>query len=135
MLARKSVHTWVQRCAYAVRAFSNIRHVDDIVGIDFGTSTSRLAIMDAEVKAKEFDSSPRGEDFDLVLVEYMVEEIRRLIRGCLWRQSSYGEVKEAAEKAKLELSSSCETLIDLPCLTGSRIWSSTCKHRTFGLKI
>ncbi|KAL7225042.1 hypothetical protein ACSBR1_020345 [Camellia fascicularis] len=49
MLARKSVHTWVQRCAYAVRAFSNIRHVDDIVGIDFGTSTSRLAIMDAEV--------------------------------------------------------------------------------------
>ncbi|GMQ07640.1 hypothetical protein CsSME_00051758 [Camellia sinensis var. sinensis] len=307
MLARKLVHTWVQRCAYAVRAFSNIRHVDDIVGIDFGTSTSRLAIMDAEVptlletesgqaipsfvaiddekkilvgqvanyhaigypadsffniktllgrkfhdsqiqelktkvpykinegsngeawveacneqfsptklcafiidkmkrlaesylgrsiskaviaapiyfndaqkkelelagklagldvlgivdepvaaalasknidggifavfslgggtfnisileisdgvievKAKEFDSSLRGEDFDLVLAEYMVEEIRKAYSvDVSGDRVAMGRLKEAAEKAKLELSSSCETLIDLPYLTGS----------------
>ncbi|CAL5333003.1 unnamed protein product [Camellia sinensis] len=307
MLAQKPVHTWVQRCAYAVRAFSNIRHGDDIVGIDFGTSKSRLAIMDAEVptlletesgeaipsfvaiddekkilvgqvanyhaigypadsffniktllgrkfqdsqiqelktkvpfkiiegsngeawveacneqfsptklcafiidkmkrmaesylgrsvskaviaapiyfndaqkkelelagkiagldvlgivdepvvaalssknidggifavfslgggtfnisileisagvikvKAKESDSSLRGEDFDLVLVEYMVEEIRKVYSvDVSGDRVAMGRLKEAAEKAKLELSSSCETWIDLPYLTGS----------------
>ncbi|KAI7995321.1 hypothetical protein LOK49_LG11G00016 [Camellia lanceoleosa] len=51
-----------------------------------GGGTFNISILEIsdgviEVKAKEFDSSPRGEDFDLVLVEYMVEEIRRLI---LW---------------------------------------------------
>ncbi|KAH7855206.1 hypothetical protein Vadar_022326 [Vaccinium darrowii] len=55
MLAGKSVHHWAQRCTAAVRAlraFScpcNKNHGDNVVGIDFGTTNSRLAIMEAQV--------------------------------------------------------------------------------------
>ncbi|KAG5546497.1 hypothetical protein RHGRI_018622 [Rhododendron griersonianum] len=71
-----------------------------------------------EVKAMEYDTSLGGDDFDLVLVKYLVEGIKITHsvdisgnRMAMWR------LKDAAEKAKLELSSSDQTSIDVPYLS------------------
>lgn len=47
-------------------------------GGTFNISILEISAGVIEVKAKESDSSLRGEDFDLILVEYMVEEIRKV---------------------------------------------------------
>lgn len=73
-----------------------------------------------KVKAKEFDTSLGGEDFDIVVAEYLVEEIRKVhsvdISG---DQIAMMRLKEAAERAKLELSSSDQAQVNIPYLTGS----------------
>ncbi|KAH7845815.1 hypothetical protein Vadar_006398 [Vaccinium darrowii] len=72
------------------------------------------------VKAKEYDTSLGGDDFDLILLDYLVEEIRKLysvdISG---DQMAMMRLKEAAEKAKLELSSSDQALVEVPFVTAS----------------
>ncbi|KAG5546492.1 hypothetical protein RHGRI_018620 [Rhododendron griersonianum] len=71
-----------------------------------------------EVKSMQYDTSLGGDDFDLVLVKYLVEGIKIthsvdifVNRMAMWR------LKNAAEKAKLELSSSDQTSIDVPYLS------------------
>ncbi|RZC64518.1 hypothetical protein C5167_008203 [Papaver somniferum] len=70
------------------------------------------------VKATNGDTSLGGEDFDNTLLEYLVSEFKRMESvdlskdiNALWR------LRDAAEKAKIELSSTDETRINLPFIT------------------
>ncbi|KAF7130662.1 hypothetical protein RHSIM_Rhsim10G0015200 [Rhododendron simsii] len=90
-----------------------------------GAGTFNISIIEisdggVQVKSKEFDTSLGGEDFDIVLVEYLVEEIRKVhsvdISG---DQIAMMRLKDGAERAKLELSSSDQAQVNIPYLTGS----------------
>ena len=91
---------------------------------DLGGGTFDISILEIgqegvfEVKATNGDTYLGGEDFDMRIVEYLVDEFRR-DQGIDLRQDvmALQRLKEAAEKAKIELSSSIETEINIPFIT------------------
>jgi molecular chaperone DnaK len=70
------------------------------------------------VKATNGDTHLGGEDFDLRLIDYLADEFRK-DQGIDIRSDKMAlqRLKEAAEKAKMELSSSLETDVNLPFIT------------------
>jgi molecular chaperone DnaK len=71
-----------------------------------------------EVKATNGDTFLGGEDFDLRIIDYLADEFKK-DQGIDLRKDKLAlqRLKEAAEKAKIELSSSKETEINLPFIT------------------
>ena len=104
--------------------------VYDLGGGTFDISIIELAEIDGEkqfeVLSTNGDTSLGGEDFDNVLIEYLVEEFKKEQNFDLTQDSSaIQRLKEAAEKAKIELSSNQQTEINLPYITAD---SSGPKH-------
>ncbi|KAI3880904.1 hypothetical protein MKX03_032729 [Papaver bracteatum] len=86
-------------------------------------SPSRIA---GFVKATNGDTSLGGQDFDNTLLEYLVSEFRRMESVDLSKDTkALQRLRDAAEKAKIELSSTDETRINLPCITAD---ASGAKH-------
>ena len=90
---------------------------------DLGGGTFDISILEIgegmfEVKATNGDTFLGGEDFDLRLVGYLADEFRKEhgvdLRG---DKLALQRLKEAAEKAKIELSSATQTEINLPYIT------------------
>jgi len=71
-----------------------------------------------EVKSTNGDTFLGGEDFDLRIIDYLADEFRK-DQGIDLRKDKLAlqRLKEAAEKAKIELSSSKETEVNLPFIT------------------
>jgi molecular chaperone DnaK len=97
---------------------------DEVVSVyDFGGGTFDISILEIqkgvfEVKSTNGDTFLGGEDFDNVLVHHLVAEFKRdqgidLTKDPMAMQ----RVREAAEKAKCELSSTTQTDINLPYVT------------------
>ena len=93
---------------------------------DLGGGTFDISILEIgdgvfEVKSTNGDTSLGGEDFDNVLVNYLVSEFKKDtgmdIKG---DNLAMQRVKEAAEKAKCELSSTAQTEINLPFITADK---------------
>jgi molecular chaperone DnaK len=84
-----------------------------------------------EVKSTNGDTFLGGEDFDMRLVEYLADEFRKE-QGIDLRNDKLAlqRLKEAAEKAKIELSSTTQTEINLPFITAD---ASGPKHLTLKL--
>ena len=84
-----------------------------------------------EVKSTNGDTFLGGEDFDMKLVSYLADEFKKEsgidLRG---DRLALQRLKEAAEKAKIELSSSTQTEINLPFITADQ---SGPKHLTMKL--
>ena len=104
--------------------------VYDLGGGTFDISIIELAEIDGEkqfeVLSTNGDTSLGGEDFDNVLIDYLVEEFKKEQNFDLTQDSSaIQRLKEAAEKAKIELSSNQQTEINLPYITAD---SSGPKH-------
>ena len=104
--------------------------VYDLGGGTFDISIIELAEIDGEkqfeVLSTNGDTSLGGEDFDNVLIDYLVEEFKKEQNFDLTQDSSaIQRLKEAAEKAKVELSSNQQTEINLPYITAD---SSGPKH-------
>lgn len=96
--------------------------VYDLGGGTFDISIIEIAEVDGEhqfeVLSTNGDTFLGGEDFDLVLIDYLAEEFKKeqsmdLRSDPLAKQ----RLKEAAEKAKIELSSSSQTEVNLPYIT------------------
>ena len=94
-----------------------------IVVFDLGGGTFDISVMDIgdgvfEVKATSGDTHLGGEDFDLRLVDYLADEFKK-DQGIDLRTDKMAlqRLKEAAEKAKIELSTTLETDINLPFIT------------------
>ena len=94
-----------------------------IVVFDLGGGTFDVSILEIgdgvfEVKATNGDTHLGGEDFDLRLIDYLADTFRK-DQGIDVRSDKMAlqRLKEAAEKAKMELSSSMETEINLPFIT------------------
>jgi len=94
-----------------------------IAVFDLGGGTFDISILEIgegvfEVKATNGDTHLGGEDFDLRVVDYLANEFKK-DQGIDLRNDKMAlqRLKEAAEKAKMELSSSMETDINLPFIT------------------
>ncbi|UIJ98872.1 molecular chaperone DnaK [Rhizobium leguminosarum] len=103
---------------------------------DLGGGTFDISILEIgdgvfEVKSTNGDTFLGGEDFDMRLVEYLVAEFKR-DNGIDLKNDKLAlqRLKEAAEKAKIELSSSQQTEINLPFITAD---ASGPKHLTLKL--
>jgi molecular chaperone DnaK len=96
---------------------------EKIVVFDLGGGTFDVSILELgdgvfEVKATNGDTHLGGEDFDLRLVDYLADEFKKE-QGIDLRSDKMAlqRLKEAAEKAKIELSTSMETEVNLPFIT------------------
>ncbi len=94
-----------------------------IAVFDLGGGTFDISILEIgegvfEVKSTNGNTHLGGEDFDLRVVEYLADEFKK-DQGIDLRNDKMAlqRLKEAAEKAKMELSSSQETDINLPFIT------------------
>jgi molecular chaperone DnaK len=103
---------------------------------DLGGGTFDISILEIgdgvfEVKSTNGDTFLGGEDFDMRLVDYLADEFRK-DQGIDLRKDALAlqRLKEAAEKAKIELSSSQQTEINLPYITAD---ASGPKHLTLKL--
>jgi len=103
---------------------------------DLGGGTFDISILEIgdgvfEVKSTNGDTHLGGEDFDMVLVGYLADEFKKE-QGIDLRTDKLAlqRLKEAAEKAKIELSSAPQTEINLPFITAD---ATGPKHLTMKL--
>ena len=101
---------------------------EKIAVFDFGGGTFDISILDiggfeeqtgvVEVLSTNGDTHLGGDDLDEVLINYLVDEFKK-IEGIDLRDDpmAHQRLKEAAEKAKCELSSQLETTVNLPFIT------------------
>jgi molecular chaperone DnaK len=103
---------------------------------DLGGGTFDISILEIgdgvfEVKSTNGDTFLGGEDFDMKLVSYLADEFKKS-NGIDLRSDKLAlqRLKEASEKAKIELSSSAQTEINLPFITAD---ATGPKHLTMKL--
>lgn len=108
----------------AALAYGMDRTDDKIIAVyDLGGGTFDVSVLEIqkgvfEVKSTNGDTFLGGEDFDNLLVNYFVSELKRDQGIDVTKdQMAMQRLKEAAEKAKIELSASIQTDINLPYLT------------------
>jgi molecular chaperone DnaK len=96
---------------------------EKIAVFDLGGGTFDISILEIgdgvfEVKATNGDTHLGGEDFDQRVMDWLADEFRK-DQGIDLRQDKMAlqRLKEAAEKAKMELSTSMETDVNLPFIT------------------
>ena len=93
---------------------------------DLGGGTFDVSILEIgdgvfEVKSTNGDTFLGGEDFDDAIVDYLISEFKK-DSGIDLKTDKLGftKIKEAAEKAKIELSSATQTEINLPFITADK---------------
>jgi len=97
-----------------------------IAVFDLGGGTFDISILDCgdgtfEVLSTNGDTHLGGDDFDQVIIDWLVQEYRADYGGDLSADPmAMQRLKEAAEKAKIELSSSTSTEINLPYITADQ---------------
>jgi molecular chaperone DnaK len=96
-----------------------------IAVFDLGGGTFDISILELgdgvfEVKSTNGDTHLGGDDFDHVIIDWLAEEFKKE-EGIDLRQDAMAlqRLKEAAEKAKIELSSTTSTEINLPYITAT----------------
>ncbi len=100
------------------------KHADQKIAVfDLGGGTFDISILELgegvfEVKSTNGDTHLGGDDFDKVVMDWLAEEFKKDEAIDLRKDPmAWQRLKEAAEKAKVELSSSSETEINLPYVT------------------
>jgi molecular chaperone DnaK len=98
---------------------------EKIAVFDLGGGTFDISILDVgdgvfEVLSINGNTHLGGDDFDEELINYLAEEFRRM-EGVDLRKDAMAlqRLKEAAEKAKIELSNAMETTVNLPFITAT----------------
>ncbi|MEK7144781.1 MAG: molecular chaperone DnaK, partial [Patescibacteria group bacterium] len=101
----------------------NKKKDEKIAVFDFGGGTFDISVLEVgddviEVKSTDGDAHLGGKDIDQKIINWLAEEFRKesgidVLKDALARQ----RLDEAAEKAKIELSSAMETEINIPFLT------------------
>ena len=100
------------------------KHADQKIAVfDLGGGTFDISILELgdgvfEVKSTNGDTHLGGDDFDKVIIDWLADEFKSQEAIDLRKDPmALQRLKEAAEKAKVELSSSTETEINLPYIT------------------
>ncbi|MGD2126030.1 MAG: molecular chaperone DnaK [Desulfobacteraceae bacterium] len=123
-IAGLNVHRIINEPTAASLAYGLDKKGDKKIAVfDLGGGTFDISILEIgegvfEVKATNGDTHLGGEDFDLRVVDYLADEFKK-DQGIDLRNDKMAlqRLKEAAEKAKMELSGSMETDINLPFIT------------------
>ena len=118
----------------AALAYGLDKKQEELIAVyDLGGGTFDISILELgegtfQVKATNGDTHLGGDDFDLRIVEWLADEFRRE-QGIDLRadMAALQRLREAAEKAKIELSSTLSTEINLPFITAD---ASGPKHLT-----
>src|SRR6201997_533656 len=99
------------------------KHTGTIAVYDLGGGTFDISVLEIgdgvfEVKSTNGDTFLGGEDFDLRVIDWLADEFKKE-QGIDLRKDKLAlqRLKEAAEKAKIELSSAKETEVNLPFIT------------------
>ncbi len=98
-------------------------HAHTIAVYDLGGGTFDVSVLELgdgvfEVKATNGDTHLGGDDFDAHIVEYLVEEFKKENNmDPSGDKQAMQRIRDAAEKAKIELSTTAETEISIPYLT------------------
>ncbi len=102
------------------------KHSGTIAVYDLGGGTFDVSVLEIgdgvfEVKSTNGDTFLGGEDFDMRLVDYLADEFKKE-QGIDLRSDKLAlqRLKEAAEKAKIELSSGTQTEVNLPFITADQ---------------
>ncbi len=103
------------------------KHKDQIVAVyDLGGGTFDISVLQLgegvfEVKSTNGDTHLGGDDFDQRLIDFLADEFQKL-EGIDLRKDPMAlqRLKESAEKAKIELSSSVQTDVNLPFITATQ---------------
>ncbi|MBN1275961.1 MAG: molecular chaperone DnaK [Deltaproteobacteria bacterium] len=123
-IAGLTVERIINEPTAASLAYGLDKKKDEKVAVfDLGGGTFDISILELgdgvfEVKSTHGDTHLGGEDFDLRIIEYLANEFKK-DQGIDLRNDKMAlqRLKEAAEKAKIELSGSMETDINLPFIT------------------
>ncbi|XP_008802158.2 heat shock 70 kDa protein, mitochondrial-like [Phoenix dactylifera] len=112
--------------SYGMNNKEGLIAVFDLGGGTFDVSILEISNGVFEVKATNGDTFLGGEDFDGALLDYLVSEFKKTENIDLTKDRlALQRLREAAEKAKLELSSTAQTEINLPFITAD---ASGAKH-------
>jgi len=116
----------------AALAYGMDKKKDQVIAVyDFGGGTFDISILEVgegivEVKSTNGDTHLGGDDIDQVVQDWLVKEFKKETGIDLTKDKmALQRLKEAAEKAKMELSSTMETEVNLPFITAD---SSGPKH-------
>src|SRR6202163_205628 len=99
---------------------------ETVLVFDLGGGTFDVSLLDVgdgvfEVKATNGDTFLGGEDFDKRIIDYLADEFRKETGIDLRKDRlALQRLKDAAEKAKIELSSTTQTTINLPFITADQ---------------
>src|SRR5215216_3295762 len=111
----------------AALAYGLDKKKDEIIAVyDFGGGTFDISVLEVgegvvEVKATNGDTHLGGDDLDQRVIDWMVDEFRKSEGIDLSKdRMALQRLKEAAEKAKIELSTVMETDINLPFVTADQ---------------
>jgi molecular chaperone DnaK len=123
-IAGLNVQRIINEPTAAALAYGLDKKKDEKIAVfDLGGGTFDISILEIgegvfEVKSTNGDTHLGGEDFDLRVIDYLANEFRK-DQGIDLRNDKMAlqRLKEAAEKAKMELSTSMETDINLPFIT------------------
>jgi len=123
-IAGLNVQRIINEPTAAALAYGLDKKKDEKIAVfDLGGGTFDISILEIgdgvfEVKATNGDTHLGGEDFDQKVIEYLADEFKK-DQGIDLRTDKMAlqRLKEAAEKAKMELSTSMETDINLPFIT------------------
>ncbi|HEX5565897.1 MAG TPA: molecular chaperone DnaK, partial [Streptomyces sp.] len=106
--------------AYGLEKEDQTVLVFDLGGGTFDVSLLEIGDGVVEVKATNGDTHLGGDDWDQRVVDYLVKQFKNAYGVDLSKDKmAVQRLREAAEKAKIELSSSTETTINLPYITAS----------------
>ena len=121
----------------AALAYGLDQKKDETIAVfDLGGGTFDISVLEVgegvvEVKSTNGDTHLGGDDFDQIVVDWMIAEFKKTDGIDLGKdRMALQRLKEAAEKAKIELSSVMETEINLPFVTAD---ASGPKHMTMKL--
>jgi len=123
-IAGLNVRRIINEPTAAALAYGLDKKKDETIAVfDFGGGTFDVSILDVgegvvEVKATSGDTHLGGDNIDLAIIEWLISEFKK-DQGIDVSKDKMAlqRLKEAAEKAKIELSSTQETEINLPFLT------------------
>jgi molecular chaperone DnaK len=111
----------------AALAYGLDKKTNEVIAVyDFGGGTFDISVLEVgdgvvEVVATNGDTHLGGDDFDHLIMKWLMEEFRRDTGIDVSKDKMVVQrLKEAAEKAKIELSSAFETEINLPFLTADQ---------------
>ncbi len=126
-IAGLNVERIINEPTAAALAYGFDKKKDGLVAVyDLGGGTFDVSILEIgdnviEVKSTNGDTSLGGDDFDRQIIDYLIEEFKKENGVDLSSDKmALQRLREAAEKAKIELSSSLETEINLPFITADQ---------------
>ena len=126
-IAGLNVERIINEPTAAALAYGFDKKKDGLVAVyDLGGGTFDVSILEIgdnviEVKSTNGDTSLGGDDFDRQIIDYLIDEFKKENGVDLSSDKmALQRLREAAEKAKIELSSSLETEINLPFITADQ---------------